>query len=808
MERYICIHGHFYQPPRENPWLEDVELQDSAYPYHDWNTRITEECYKQNAASRILGPDRKIIDIVNNYSTISFNFGPTLLSWLQEHAPEVYESVIEADKQSMNTFGGHGAAIAQAYNHMIMPLANSRDKLTQVIWGIRDFEHRFGRKPEGMWLPETAVDLATLDVLAENGIKFTILAPHQAKRVRQIGQEQWQDVDKAKLDTTQPYVCRLKSGREITLFFYQGPIAVDVANGKLLQNGETLAKKLCEVFTDKGQPAQLVHIADDGETYGHHHRYTDMALAYCLHYLESNGLAKITIYGQYLEAFPPTHEVEINENTSWSCTHGIERWKSNCGCNHGRYPSGLQQWREPLREAMDWLRDRLAETYETNMAGYVDDPWKLRNDYISVVLDRSRENAERFLSDSTKRKLDNNDKIIVLKLLEMQRFSMLMYTSCGWFFDDISGIEAVQIMQYACRAMQLANEVTGIELEEEYQKILEKAQTNLKQFANGRQVYDELVRPDRVDLNRVGAHFAVSSLFTDYKDKADIFCYTTTIEAYERIDAGIHTLAIGRAGIESNIIWEKHLFDFAVLHFGEQNLIAAVDARMPDEKFTTVHESMKSAFLRGDTAETMRLMNVNFSGNNYSLWHLFKEQQRSLLRNLLQTQWQEIDALLRHIYEHNYTIMQMMRSMNMPLPKPLVAAAEFVLNEEFSRVIRADQINTGKLSRIKDEAQRLSLEMDEPALRLAVSHRIDNLMERLENSPFDTELLRTIDELFKVLQGTVTELDLQKSQNVFFAISREKRKEMKDKAKSGDSAAKLWLELFENLAGYLDVAIP
>ena len=187
MEHYVCIHGHFYQPPRENPWLEEVELQDSAYPYHDWNERITEECYRPNMASRILGPDRKIIDIVNNYSKISFDFGPTLLSWLERHAPDVYQGVIDADKKSQERFSGHGAAIAQAYNHIIMPLANSRDKRTQIAWGIYDFEHRFGRKPEGMWLPETAVDLETLDILAEYGIKFTILSPHQAKRVRSIG---------------------------------------------------------------------------------------------------------------------------------------------------------------------------------------------------------------------------------------------------------------------------------------------------------------------------------------------------------------------------------------------------------------------------------------------------------------------------------------------------------------------------------------------------------------------------------------------------------------------------------------------
>jgi len=461
MEHYVCIHGHFYQPPRENPWLEEVELQDSAYPYHDWNERITEECYRPNMASRILGPDRKIIDIVNNYSKISFDFGPTLLSWLERHAPDVYQGVIDADKKSMERFSGHGAAIAHAYNHIVMPLTNSRDKRTQVAWGIYDFEQRFGRKPEGMWLPETAADLDTLDIHAEYGIKFTILSPHQAKRVRSIGATDWIYTEKDKIDTTKPYLCRLASGRTISLFFYHGPTANDVAGGHILQNGEVFAKKMNWIFTASNAEHQLAHIATDGETFGHHHRYTDMALAFCLHYVEANKLAKLTVYGEYLEKYPPAEEIEIYENSSWSCSHGVERWKANCGCNYGRFPSGKQQWRAPLREAMNWLRDRLAEIYENRMKQFAADPWGLRDKYIAVINDRSAENIEKFITASAGGDLDFGEKVIFLKLLEIQRNALLMFTSCGWFFDDISGIETLQIMQYASRAIQLAKEMHG-----------------------------------------------------------------------------------------------------------------------------------------------------------------------------------------------------------------------------------------------------------------------------------------------------------------------------------------------------------
>ncbi|HEY2321618.1 MAG TPA: glycoside hydrolase, partial [Thermoanaerobaculia bacterium] len=319
--RFIAVHGHFYQPPRENPWLEAVETQDTAHPYHDWNERITFECYAPNASARILDDSDRILRIVNNYATMSFNFGPTLLSWLEVHAPETYAAIIDADRASRARFSGHGSAIAQAYNHIIMPLANARDRRTQVQWGIRDFEHRFGRKPEGMWLPETAVDTDTLEVLAAAGIRFTILEPGQARE--------------AGIDPTMAYRCNLPSGRSIAIFFYDGPISRAVAFENLLARGEFLANRLAGAFDPSRTHDQLVNIATDGETYGHHHRYGDMALAYALHYIEERELATLTNYGEYLEKHPPVHEVEIRENTAWSCAHGVERWRSDCGCSTG-----------------------------------------------------------------------------------------------------------------------------------------------------------------------------------------------------------------------------------------------------------------------------------------------------------------------------------------------------------------------------------------------------------------------------------------------------------------------------------------
>ncbi|HEV2846570.1 MAG TPA: DUF3536 domain-containing protein, partial [Thermoanaerobaculia bacterium] len=461
MQRYLCIHGHFYQPPRENPWLEAVEVQDSAYPYHDWNERVTAECYAPNAASRILDGERRIERIVNNYSRISFNFGPTLLTWLEQKEPEVYRSILEADALSQGRFSGHGSAIAQGYNHIIHPLANRRDKKTQILWGLADFERRLGRKAEGMWLPETAVDLESLELMAEAGVRFTILEPHQARRVRPKaakGKCEWQDVGGGRIDTTIPYEAVLPSGQRIAIFFYNGGISRAVAFEGLLVSGERFADRLLSGVPQDPDRDRLVHIATDGETYGHHHRYGEMALSYALHHIESNGLARLTNYGEFLEAHPPDHEVEIVENTAWSCAHGVGRWREDCGCHTGGGPGWNQAWRAPLRRALDWLRDELSPLYEKAASELFPDPWAARDAYIDVILDRSKASVHSGRA---------------LQLLELQRHLMLMYTSCGWFFNDLAGIETVQILQYAGRAVQLAERLFETPVEEGFLRLLE-----------------------------------------------------------------------------------------------------------------------------------------------------------------------------------------------------------------------------------------------------------------------------------------------------------------------------------------------
>ena len=486
MNKFICIHGHFYQPPRENPWLEAITYQESAYPFHDWNERINAECYAPNTRARILDEKGVVIERVNNYSKISFDFGPTLLSWMEFKAPDTYQAVLEADKISRETFSGHGSAMAQCYSHMIMPLADSKDKYTQVYWGIRDFEFRFKRLPEGMWLPETAVDLETLQIMADLGIRFTVLAPHQAGRL----------LDHGELDINQPYSVRLGAGRSINVFFYNGALSQSLAFENILQDGKCFAEKLMQ--TDNTDGPQLLSVATDGETYGHHHKFGDMALAFALKYIDDQVDARLTNFAEYLEKFPPQEEIEIIEKTSWSCAHGVGRWSSNCGCETGGHPEWNQGWRGPLRKALDWFQCRADSIFVEVGKGLFKDPWEARNRYIDIRINRY--DRDTFLAEQCQNSLDESKKVVVLKLLELQSNAMLMYTSCGWYFNDISGIETEQILLYAGKAIQLAEEISGEVLEPHFLELLELAESNVLEKGNGSQIYKNVIEKARMDF--------------------------------------------------------------------------------------------------------------------------------------------------------------------------------------------------------------------------------------------------------------------------------------------------------------------
>ncbi|MGD8370574.1 MAG: DUF3536 domain-containing protein [Syntrophobacterales bacterium] len=808
MERYICIHGHFYQPPRENPWLEAIELQDSAYPYHDWNERITAECYATNATSRILDGEGWIIKIVSNYGNMSFNFGPTLLAWMEAHAPEVYQAVVEADRLSQERFSGHGSALAQPYNHMILPLANRRDKYTQILWGIRDFERRFGRHPEGMWLPETAVDLESLDILAEFGIRFTILAPHQASRVRHLGGDDWEDVSGGRIDPTMPYTLNLASGRTIELFFYDGPISRAVAFEGLLSKGELLAQRLLSAFSEEPSRAQLVHIATDGETYGHHHRYGDMALAYALHHIQTNELAKLTNYGEFLERHPPTYEVEIFENSSWSCTHGTERWQSDCGCKTGGQPDWNQEWRAPLREALDWFRDTLATAYEQRASELLKDPWQARNDYIAVISDRSTENVERFFEEQGVHNLRADEKIIALKLLELQRHAMLMYTSCGWFFDELSGIETVQVIHYAGRALQLSQELFNHDLEPNFLELLARAESNIAEYRDGRLIYEKFVKPAALDLKKVAAHYAVSSLFEDYGEKAKIFCYQVRREDYRAKETGKTNLAVGCVRITSEITGECIRLCFGVLHWGDHNFSCGVREFASAESYETAIPEVIETFAKGNFPETLQLLENHFGPCSYSLRSLFRDEQRKILDLILESTLVGAEAAYRPLYEYNIPLLRFLKDIGNPPPKALYSAAEFIISNSLRLAIGAEEFDLELIGNLFEEARLAGVSLDAAALEISIRRRIEELAEELSVNPREMSLLRQLGAIVDILVSLPFQVNLWKVQNICYEmVNSPAYAELKGEATQGKEEARQAVEHFIGLCEKLLIRI-
>jgi hypothetical protein len=425
--RYICLHGHFYQPPRDNPWRPGhIEAQPSAEPFHDWNERIDAECYAPNARAKV--GDKT----VNNYERISFDFGPTLLEWLEAKAPDTYAAVLAADRQSTRRFSGHGGAMAQAYNHTILPLATAADKRTQIQWGLEDFAKRFNRRAEGLWLPECAVDVATLEALAESDVRFTVLSPQSLTAVRRVGEREWRTPGVGAF--ARAYKVPLPSGRSLAVFFYNGDVALSVAFHRLLDDGGELVRRL---LATSDEPNALVHIATDGESYGHHHRFGEMALAYALEKIDAMKDVRLTTYGEYLALHPPQWEAQIKSPSSWSCAHGVERWRSHCGCRGGRLGDS-QAWRGPLRAALDELRAAL-------------DP----------------------IADPAVRK-----------------FAQLMFTSCGWFFDEPSDLETAQILAYAARAIELG-EARGLDrsARERFLQRLSLAKSNVPEWGDARRIF-------------------------------------------------------------------------------------------------------------------------------------------------------------------------------------------------------------------------------------------------------------------------------------------------------------------------------
>ncbi|MDI9611689.1 MAG: DUF3536 domain-containing protein [Acidobacteriota bacterium] len=867
MENYICIHAHFYQPPRENPWLETIERQESARPWHNWNERITAECYRPNSIARILDARGRIDRVLNNYSRISFNFGPTLLGWLEANDPWTYRRILAADRESVERFSGHGSALAQAYNHAILPLCNRRDKWTQLVWGIRDFTHRFGRQPEGMWLPETAVDLETLDMMAELGLKFAILAPHQAARVhrrhdhtrhnldthllqdtqgmdshplqgpseldtqrpdsqnRDTHRTNFQEASGQKLDThradvremdthqtndqqvdtRRAYEIRFPSGRTLALFFYNGPISLAVGFQHLLNDGNTFVNRLLSGFSREDKNPQLVHLAVDGETFGHHHRFGEMALAYALDAIETGRKARLTNYGEFLERHPPTHRVDIRENTSWSCAHGIGRWKENCSCHTGANPGWQQHWRAPLREALDWLRNRLGKLYAREASSLLREPWAARDSYIDVIVDRTPESLQRFFQQHQAHPLDQEKMIRSLKLLEMQRHALLMYTSCGWFFDDLAGIETLQILQYAGRATELGEELSESgDIEEPFLEILEKAKSNRPEMGNGRDLYEKFVKPARMNHVRAATHFAVRSLVAEGRGE-DFYAYTIEPRDLRTASSGRGRLSAGHCRVISKSTLETGEVEFAAVMTGD--LAIKGGARLlPKGEAPEGLDAIVHAFEEGNSSHALELVSTRFGQEIFSIESLIPDEQRRIVHAL--TKFSRIERLLGEAWEEAAPLYRLISNLRMEPSDQLRDLTAAALRSRLERTLSMAEPGpdtTEAISWLLRQAAAWNIDLDRERLERLLRESIERAARSALLDTRGTEALKRTLSAVSLATEVAINLDLYSVQNIFFEIGESIYPIMKVASEQGNETASAWLAAYRKLGEALSI---
>ena len=775
-KNYLTIHGHFYQPPRENPWLEAIELQESASPFHDWNARICDECYNPNSASRIVDGKNRIIDIVNNYTMISFNFGPTLMSWMEQYAPNTYERIVQADRKSIGIYSGHGNAIAQVYNHMIMPLANDKDKYTQTIWGIKDFEYRFGRKPEGIWLAETATDDRTMEVLIDCGIKFTILSPYQAARVRKINAKQdsaWEDVSWGSIDPARAYryFIKGKPDKYIDLFFYDGSISKSVAFDNLLKDGNRFIKRLQDGVSPQRNYNQLVNIATDGESYGHHTRFGDMALSYALKKRAKDAGFTITNYGEYLEKNPPLYEVDIKPVSSWSCFHGVERWRDDCGCSTGAQPGWNQKWRKPLRDALNYLRDELAVLYEEQISKYLDDPWESRNDYISVMLDRNEISLGKFFKKHQRRELSSEEKTLVLKLLEIQRQAMLMFTSCGWFFADISGIETTQIMKYAARAIELAETFTDKDYETPFLNILEKAQSNIKDMGNGKEIYQKFVKPSVVTTKQIIAQWAISSLYQDFEDETELYSYNINRLDYRKIKNAKTVMAFGRIKVTSKITLETNDMMFVIIKFANSDFHCAIKEFSNQSNYNKIKNELLDKYMNASLTDIMRAIDINFGLEYFSVRNLFQDERKDILKIQLKNKINRSSQTFKSLYDESKTGILQLGKLGVHIPEYDIMA-RYSLSKDFNALFNetADIFDEELIHQavdINNEAKTLNIQLSTKSVnKLFIAELYKNLNKLSKN--MEISHAEVIINLLDTASKIGLKLNLAEAQNIYF----------------------------------------
>jgi len=690
-KKIVCIHAHFYQPPRENPWIEEIEREDSAAPYHDWNERINLECYRANTAARLVDNQNRILDLLDNYRYLSFNFGPTLMHWLEFHDPWVYRTVLDADRQSLEALDGHGNAIAQVYNHVIMPLANERDKVTQVRWGIRDFEYRFGRRPEGMWLAETAVDRATLLALADAGIKFTILSPRQAARWRFLqGDNRWEDASGGNIPTGRAYRYSCGGGKYVHIFFYDSALAQGIAFERLLEHSSRLLERIDRTWSLRDPLSKepwLVNVATDGESYGHHFRFGDMALAAAFEQLRRDPSTQIVNYGWFLASFPVVAEVEIIERTAWSCAHGLGRWSSDCGCHLGDAPGWTQKWRAPLRKALEYLRDSLALHFETGMQSLCADPWGARDEYIDLVLDRKNRLA-RYLEKYLKDPSCSHNVSAFLKLLEMQRFSLLMFTSCGWFFDEISQLESVLLLKYAAMSMDLAQKTGSPDLTPEFLRLLSLAPSNLPEYGDGANIFLREVKPKAFDKAKVVANYAIQSLARPAQREFRIYAHSILPQKEEDLGLTPVRCLYGVVSVRDDRTLDLDEFLYAVTHFGGLDFRCSVKPRPEEGGYEAILAALQGAIEEQDTIKMVRVLDERFGTDYFGLKDVLKDFRDSIALDISRKTFDAYTDIQRNLVNTYKPLLLSLRHYGISIPSDVRIWIQRTLSEEVEVLVQ------------------------------------------------------------------------------------------------------------------------
>lgn len=691
-QRYLIIHGHFYQPPRENPWTGGIERQKSAAPFHDWNERIASQCYSPNCRSRRVDEYGRITKLVNNYCFISFNFGPTLLSWLEEKHPDAYEKIIEADRISASRLGGHGNALAQAYNHIIMPLAGRRDQETQIRWGVHDFVRRFGREPEGIWLPETAINETTLDILIDFGFGFIVISPSQAQSVRPLDRSAgWKDVSGGTIRTGFPYRCfkrQKKSGkgrdRCIDIFFYDAPLSTDVSFNHLLRNGDNFADAIEAAFPRSG--SDLVVIATDGEIYGHHEPFADMALSYLIDRASPSRGLEMTNFGTYLDGHEPQWEVRLKpgphgEGTSWSCAHGVGRWKEDCGCRVTGDPSWNQKWRTPLRKGLEELGEALARIYEEEGSILLRNPWRARDGYIALIEEKSPEAAKAFVSEHASRPLSASETSRALALLESQHNALLMFTSCGWFFNDISGIETIQLLKYAARAAELAGAEHTQKLEKRLVGELETARSNRPDKGSGMDLYRNDALGSAKSASFLTAQFAISSYLYGREDTSDIFGYRIRHSAEDRAEMGDDSVLLGAVEITDPYTLDAKSRNYMLLVENPAGFKCFVGSPSARSSYGGMKEHLLPIAGAGDKNGLLQAAAEHIAGKCYTLKDMLPEDRERTLELLASNRLDELLERFKKLYLENRDLLHILHESSVNPPPGLLAPAQTVLTK-------------------------------------------------------------------------------------------------------------------------------